>query len=119
MFRHELKCPVYRDYLERTITNMAGDEPKYVRFLAEPGREAWLDERDFEPIKLRINLQRRNQVVIPGEMFLRLCRYMDEEKTEKILKENKRTQEIRRRDIQRISNALEMNDCRDILTKVG
>ena len=114
-----MKCPVYKEYLERNIANLAGDDPQYARFLAEAGRSAWLVDQDFEPIAEKIHEMSGNQVVIPGQEFLQLCRYVNDEVTEKILQENQRTQDKRKKDINRVLTKIWMTDFRDLLTKVG
>ena len=97
---HEMKCPVYKTYLEEKIANQALNAagPKYDRLLAE-GHPGWLQDEDFEPITGKINMVRGNQVVIPGQQFQQLIRYINEEVTEKILKQTQRTQDRGKRDI--------------------
>ena len=96
-----MKCPVYKDYLERKIANLAGDDPhpQYACFLAKSGHSAWLKDQDFELIMEKFNKMRGNQVVIPGQELLQPCRYINDEVTEKILKETQRNQERRKRNI--------------------
>ena len=99
-----MKCLVYKDYLERKIANLAGDDPhpQYACFLAKAGHSAWLKDQDFEPIIEKINKMRGNQVVIPGQELLQLRRYINDLVTEKILKETQRNQERRKRNINEV-----------------
>ena len=62
---------------------------------------------------------RGNQIVIPGQQFQQIVRYIDEEMTGKIFKQTQRTQDNRKKEIDRILTKIYIKDFKDILTKVG
>ena len=62
---------------------------------------------------------RGNQIVIPGQQFQQIIRYIDEEMTRKIFKQTQRTQDNRKKEIDRILTKIYIKDFEDILTKVG
>ena len=87
--------------------------------LLNEDRDGWLKEEEFWPIIEKINMLRGNQIVIPGQQFQQIIRYIDEEMTRKIFKQTQRTQDNRKKEIDRILTKIYIKDFEDILTKVG